>query len=312
MKNEYGVFLDGFKLEPSHTDLIPALTEDIHTEDYKYYRVAVGILTLHFFLDEFSCVKIDSSAYLDLEIPEDNDDDVHAVVTLDYANSYRDAFTGNCTLINVNTNSCTITNSTIRSSAPKKSEIDPLINLRVTNSILRNATVSEGSSVENSSIVNSTVHTKGAGARVESTTMKNSFFTSHGVLDLDNCRFNDTRVYCNGFIRIVNTNMPGLCLKVPDCNIPDRFSFFTLVMPSGTLHFYQTGSDDFAITQDGGDFNVGTQDPLFTTKLKELFDLLEQPLADDAVQYVIDSAKSRMDLLSKLNDHFSKTLGDSA
>lgn len=312
MKNEHGVFLDGYKLEPSHTDLIPVLSEDIRTEDYDYYRVAVGILTLHFFLDKFSCIKIDSSAYLDLEIDEENDDDNHAVVTMDYANSYRDAFTGSCALINVNTNSCTITNSTIRSSSPKKSEIDPLVNLRVTNSILRNAVVSEGSSVENSSIVNSTVHTKGPGARVESTTMKNSFFTSNGVLDLDSCRFNDTRIYCNGFIRIINTSMPGLCLKVPDCHIPDRFYFFTLNMPSGTLHFYQTGTDDFAITQDGGDFNVDVQDPLFATQLKELFDLLEQPIPDDAVQYVVDSVNSRIALLSKLLDQRLKILGDSA
>lgn len=310
MKHETGLFLDGHQLEPVRTNTYPSIDEDAGDGEFSQYRVVIGILTVHYFLDATSVVKIDSSHYLDLDIEEDNDDDNHAWVIVKNSSTYRDAFTGNCTLYNSVTNNCKVKNSDISRSSLKISELHPLVNLSVSGSRLENATISDGSTILNSSIINSTVVTEGPGVYVEGSTLKNSSFSAKGTLHLSGCKFNETSVHAINFVRICDSRMNEMYMKIEDCHIPNRLYFFSIDFPSVTLYFYQTGSDAFAITRQGGGFDMNVDDPEFREKLKELLIDCEQLLPDDTVKYVMDSIRSRRNLIQALWAEFERGLGD--
>jgi hypothetical protein len=309
MEHETGVYIDGHKLEPIRLNTYPSVDDEGGVGDFDQYRVAVGILTLHFFLDEHSVVKIDSAAYLDLEIEEDNDDENHAWVTVTNSSSYRDTFTGNCVLSNTVTNACNIVNSDISRSSMQTARLHPLVNQTVISSRLENATISDGSFVLNSSIINSTVHTEGQ-ARIEGSTMKNSSFSSKGALVLEGSKFNDASVHAANFIRIIDSRLNEMYLKVDDCHIPNRLYFFSLDFPNLTLYCYQTGNDEFAITRQGGGFNVPVDDPEFEAKLTELLVDCELALPKDIYHYVVDCIRSRRRIIQVLWAEFERTLGD--
>lgn len=302
MENVAGLFLDGHQVDPNRTNTTPSVEEDAESGEFDYYRVVVGVLTLHFFLDEKSSVKIDSTAYLELEIPEDNDDDIHAWVSLKASNSYRDAFTGSCVLQNASTNRCTIVNSDISRSSAITGMRYPLVNMGIVDSRLENATISDGASIHSSSIINSDVHTPGTGAIIEGTILKNSSLSSGEDLVLSGSRFVDTGIHAAGVLRIQDGHMHGLYLKPGDCDIPDRFHFFIMDLPKVMLCFYQTASGEPAITRQGGGFDMQVNDPEFKQKLTELMVECEQPLPEDAVQYVLDSVASRLKLTKLLNE----------
>lgn len=310
MKHETGLFLDGHQLDAVRTNTNPSVDDDAGDGEFSQYRVVVGILTVHFFLDHMSVVKIDSSHYLDLDIDEENDDDNHAWVIVRNSSSYRDAFTGNCTLYNSVTNNCKVTNSDISRSSLKISELHPLVNLSISGSRLENATISDGSTILNSSVINSTVHTEGTGVWVEGSTLKNSSFSARGTLYLNGCKFNETSVHAINFVRICDSRMNEMYMKIDDCHIPNRLYFFSIDFPSLTLYCYQTGSENFAITRQGGGFDMNVDDEEFRGKLKELLIDCEQLLPDDTVKYVMDSIRSRRNLIQALWAEFEKSLGD--
>ena len=310
MQKEIGLYLDGHRLEPVRTNTYPTIDEDAGAGDFDQYRVLVGVLTLHFFLDKNSSAKIDSTAYLDLEIDEDNDDDNHAWVILKNSHSYRDTFTGNCTLDNAVTNSCTVANSHIGRSSIRTAELNPLVNLRIINSSLDNATISEGSLVGNSSIVNSTVRTEGQGAHIEGSTLKNASLSSKGVLHLEGCKFNETCIHAINFIRIIDSRLNGIYLKIDDCHIPNRLYFFPIEFPNLLLYCYQTGNDELAITRQGGGFDVPVGDPEFDKKLYELLVDCEMAMPDDILDYIEDCICSRSRIIQVLWAEFERTLGD--
>mgnify|MGYP003407371500 CR=1 FL=1 len=310
MQKETGLYLDGHRLEPVRINTYPTIDEDAGPGDFEQYRVVVGVLTLHFFLDASSAVKIDSTAYLDLEIDEDNDDDNHTWVILKNSYSYRDSFTGNCTLDTAVTNSCTVVNSHIGRSSIKSAELHPLVNLKIISSSLDNATLSDGTVVINSSIVNSTVYTEGQGAHIEGSTLKNASLSSKGILHLEGCKFNDTSIHAINFVRIIDSRLNGIYLKIDDCHIPNRLYFFPIEFPNLSLYCYQTGSDELAITRQGGGFDVPVDDPAFKKKLTELLIDCELAMPDDILDYITDCINSRKRIIQVLWAEFERTLGD--
>lgn len=310
MQKETGLYLDGHKLDPVRVNTQPSIEEDSGSGEFDQYRVIVGVLTLHFFLDSSSAVKMDSIAYLDLEVEEGNDDDNHAWVTVKNSHSYRDSFTGNCVLDNVVTNSCTLVNSHLSRSSIRTAELHPLVNLRVVNSLLENATVSADSLIVNSSIINSTVHTEAPGAHIEGSTLKNVSFSSKGMLHLEGCKFNDTSVHAIEFIRIVDSRLNGVYLKIDSCHIPNRLYFFPIDFPNLTLYCYQTGNDELALTRQGGGFDVSVEDAEFEKKLNELLVDCELVMVDDIFSYIMDCIDSRKRIIQVLWVEFERTLGD--
>lgn len=304
---ESNVTLDGHPVEsillddnPELLELTPDLIEFATNTETSYYRVEVGALTLHYFVDSASTVKIDSSMYDELVFAEDNDDDMHCWVTFKNSNSYRDAFIGRCTLTNSSTDHCLISNSDISDTPLNDEVINSLKDSRIVGSWLSGVIISENSVVQNSGIINSVITTGGTGLDIEESTIFESTIHSGDAFKLVGTKLEGCLINAEGSLGLQDVSLTKVALNVPDIQVNNRFAFFTVAFPKTTLHFYETASGNYAYARDGVAWNAVVGDTDFNPRMLSMFVACDQYAPDAALEYAYDSAISRIKTLNVL------------